>query len=161
MSTRQAPAWAIGYAGGFVAARTEAASLACSVSDEQLRQPTGNAGWTLRDEFLHIASSEKDFMVALGTLVEGRTPDLSVFANIDERSARNLAAWRDRSMTEVADTLEQHAVALNELLARLDEADGTRQPEGMPFAIGEMVRGYAMHDGYHLGQIRAGLRLDR
>jgi uncharacterized damage-inducible protein DinB len=128
--------------------------MARTVTEEQLSRPTGDEGWSVRKEFTHIAASDPDFVKTLRAILDGSTPDLSVFADIDARNARNLEAWKDRSMEEIADELERNGQVLQDLLARLTDDDEARQPEGMPFPLSGLINGYGQHGPYHLGQIR-------
>src|SRR5262245_1593403 len=93
--------WVAPHAASYRENRAGAASLARSLSDEQLQRPAPDAGWTVRDELVHLASTDPDFIGVLGAIVAGETPDTSVFANVDGRNAHNLAAWTDRSMSDV------------------------------------------------------------
>ena len=137
--------------------RAEAVRIARSVSDVELSRPTGDEGWSVREEMLHIAASDTDFVGVLGAIVRGETPDTSVFADIDARNARNLAAWQGRSMRELADELESNGRETQELLSQLKVEDESRQPGGVPFAIGQLLAGYGQHGPYHVGQIRQAL----
>src|SRR4029079_17499282 len=128
-----------------------------SLTDAEMSRPTGDEGWSVRQEMLHIAASDADFLPVLTAIVSGKTPDTSVFADIDARNARNLAAWQSRPMNEVADELENNGIATQELLGRLTDDDESRQPDGVPFAIGQLIAGYGQHGPYHLGQIRQAL----
>src|SRR5581483_9180931 len=142
-------AWVAPHAAAYQQHRAEAARLARSLSPEQLARPAADAGWTVRDEILHIASSDPDFIGMLGPLVAGGTPDTSAFADIDARNARNLAAWANRSMAEAAEALERNGREIEALLAQLKDEDETRQPDGLPFPLGQIVMGYGMHAAYH------------
>ena len=137
--------------------RAEAVRLARSLTREQMAAPTGDEGWTVREEMLHIAASDPDFIRALGEIIRGGSPDMSLFNDIDKRNARNLSEWASRPMREVGDELESNGEALQRLLAQLKEDDESRQPDGMPFSIGQLVAGYGTHGPYHVGQVHAAI----
>lgn len=132
----------------------EVVRLARWLTDEQLSRPTGDEGWSVRTEVVHMAASDQDFANTLGAILDGRTPDLSIFVDIDARNARNLETWKERSIEDVAVALEKSGDVLQELLVRLGDEDETRQPDGMPFPLGQLIRGYGQHGPYHLGQMQ-------
>lgn len=154
MTAHSFAAWVEPLAASYRENRADVVQIARSLSDEQLSRPTGDEGWSVRKEVLHIAASDPDFVKTLGTILDGATPDLSIFTDIDARNARNLEAWKDRDMQDVAGELESNGRLLQDLLARLTVEDGSRQPEGMPFPLGQLIVGYGQHGPYHLGQIR-------
>jgi uncharacterized damage-inducible protein DinB len=134
-----------------------AVALARSLRGDELTRPTGDAGWSVREELAHMAASEADFVATLGAVVRDETVDASTFADIDSRNARNLAARSERSPAEIAAELEQESAELNRLLTQLKAEDAARTPDGMPFSLEQLLTGYSMHSPYHLGQIRAAL----
>jgi len=157
MATRQFAAWVGPFAERYRESGAEAVRLARSLSDDELKKPTGNTSWFVRDELVHMAASGGDFLTTLGSVLRGDNVDTSVFADIDARNARNLEARRDRSMDEVASELENNDTALQNLLTQLTLEDEARKPAGMPFPLNQLLNGYAQHDPYHLGQIRDAL----
>jgi len=150
-------AWVAAHAASYRTSRSETVALARSLRDDDLLRRTGDAGWTVRDELVHIAASDPDFIGVLGAIVSGKRPDTSIFAEIDRRNAENIAAWRSRSLTDVIGELERNGEALQQLLSRLTDDDDKRRPEGLPFAIGGVVAGFGQHEPYHAGQIRSAL----
>jgi uncharacterized damage-inducible protein DinB len=150
-------AWVQPLAAAYREDRAQAVRRARSLSDGELSRPTGDEGWSVREEMLHIAASDTDFLLLFAALLRGETLDTSMFADIDARNARNLAAWQDRSMREVADELESNGLATQDLLSQLTDEDESRQPEGVPFAISQLLGGYGQHGPYHVGQIRQAL----
>jgi hypothetical protein len=157
MSTQRFVAWVAPIAAKYRASQAEAVQIARSVSDAELSRSTSDDGWTVRDELVHIEASTADFVETLGTLLRGDAVDMSVFADIDGRNARNLTARKDRPMADIVNDLASVSSALAELLAQLTDEDELRQPAGMPFPLGQMMEGYAMHDPYHIGQIRGAI----
>jgi uncharacterized damage-inducible protein DinB len=149
--------WVEPFAVAYREHRVDAVRAARAMSESDLDRPTGDEGWSVREEMLHIAASDGDFIGALSAIIAGGAPDMSLFADIDGRNARNLAAWQGRSMDEVATAYEKNGRALQGLLARLTDEDESRQPEGMPFAISQLIAGYGQHGPYHLGQVRQAL----
>jgi uncharacterized damage-inducible protein DinB len=147
-------AWVVPQVAAYREHRAEAARLARSLSADQLARPAADAGWTVRDELVHIASTDPDFVGMLRSLVAGGTPDTSAFADVDARNARNLAAWAERSMAYVADALERNGREIEALLARLTDEDERRQPDGIPFPLGQIVMGSGMHAAYHVANAR-------
>jgi uncharacterized damage-inducible protein DinB len=154
MTTHSFAAWVEPLAASYRGNRAEVVQLARTLTEEQLSRPTGDEGWSVRKEVTHIAASDPDFVRTLNAILDGGTPDLSLFTDIDARNARNLEAWKDRSVEEIAGELESNGLALQDLLARLADDDEGRQPEGLPFPIGFLINGYGQHGPYHLGQIR-------
>ena len=150
-------AWVEPLASSYRENRADVLELARTLTDDQLSLPTDDAGWSVREEATHIAASDPDFIKMLGALLDGEPLDMSVFADIDDRNARNLAAWKERSIDEVSGALEDNGRVLQELLARLTDEDENRQPEGMPFPLSGLINGYGQHGPYHLGQIRAAI----
>jgi uncharacterized damage-inducible protein DinB len=140
-------------------ARAEAARLARIVQDGQLAAQTGDAGWSVRDEFAHMAGADATFAPVLQTILAGETPDLSVFANIDANNARMIALNRGRPMSDLADALDESGRVLAALFARLTDTDESRQPDGVPIPLGAMINGYTQHHAYHVGQVQAALGL--
>lgn len=104
-----------------------------------------------------MAAADSDFIPTLDSILAGGTPDASIFAHIDERNAEHLAARENQPIAEVADELERNAHAIDELLLKLTDDDQSRTPQGVPFAVGQLIDGYAQHHAYHLGQINAAL----
>ena len=149
--------WVRPIAANYHDAHEEAIEQATSLSDEDLAKPTGDSGWSIRDELTHMAASDGDFVRTLTALVNGQRVDTSVFDNIDERNARHLAGWADRPREEIAGELERRDEELQALLARLSDEDGQRTPEGFPFPLADMLAGFEMHHRYHLEQIAGAL----
>lgn len=149
--------WVEPLAASYRENRAVAVRLARSLTREQMSAPTGDEGWAVREEMLHIAASDPDFLRVLGAIIGGETPDTGVFADIDKRNARNLSEWASRTLQEVGDELEANGLALQELLSQLTDEDEVRQPEGMPFSIGQLIVGYGSHGPYHVGQVRAAI----
>lgn len=149
--------WVEPLAASYRANRADVVQVARAVSGEQLSLPTGDEGWSVRQEIVHVAASDPDFVRTLGEILDGKALDLTIFTDIDARNARNLESWKDRSIKEVADELENNGRTLQVLLSRLTDEDESRQPEGMPFPLGGLINGYGQHGPYHLGQIRAAI----
>jgi len=157
MTTQQFAAWVEPWAQSYSDVRREGAARARTATAAELSQATGDEGWTVREELLHLAASDTDFIDALGAMVDGRTPDTDVFIDIDARNKRNLAKWQSRSMEDVASALEHNIGTLHGLLGRLTADDERRRPDGIPLEIGQLVKGYGQHSPYHLAQIRDAL----
>jgi uncharacterized damage-inducible protein DinB len=149
--------WVRPIAANYHEAHEEAIAHARTLSDADLAKPTGDSGWSVRDELTHMAASDGDFAGTLTALVNGDRVDTSVFDNIDERNARHLAGWADRPREEIAGELERRDQELQVLLARLTDEDAQRTPEGFPFPLSNMLQGYEMHHRYHLEQIAGAL----
>jgi hypothetical protein len=147
-------AWVQPFADSYRDSHAVAVQLARTLTREQMATPTGDEPWTVREEMLHIAASDPDFIRVLTAIVRGEAPDTSVFADIDKRNARNLSEWASRSMQEVGDELESNGLVLQGLLAQLKDEDEARQPAGVPFATKDLIAGYGQHAPYHIGQIR-------
>jgi len=154
MASRKFAAWVEPLAASYRESRADLVQLARTLTDEQLSRPTGDEGWSVRKEVTHIAASDPDFLKTLNAILDGGTPDLDIFTDIDARNARNLERWKNRSMEEMTGELESNGQALQDLLARLTADDKARQPEGLPFPLGFLINGYGQHGPYHLGQIR-------
>ena len=154
---RQFAAWVEEIALRYRDAHEEAIERARALSADELAMATGDSGWSVKDELAHMAASDEDFAKTLGSVLDGQRADLSVFADIDERNARNLDAWSTRSTEEIAAALERSDGALQELLARLTAEDEQRVPDGFPFPLAQMLQGYGMHHPYHLEQIAGAL----
>jgi uncharacterized damage-inducible protein DinB len=136
----------------------EGLRLARALRPEQLSLPSAeDAGWTVRDELVHMAASGGDFQRLLGAIVRGEQPDTSVFADTDARNARNLEARKAHSLEQVAAELEENGRVQQGLLAQLTDADESRTPDGMPFGLKDLLAGYGQHDAYHLAQIAAAI----
>ncbi len=146
--------WVEPFAAKYRESREEALRLARSLTPADLGKPAGDDAWTVRDELVHIAGADPDFLRTLGAVVRGETADTSIFADIDARNARNLEARKDFAITRIADDLAANGEALQDLLAKLTAADEARQPEGFPFPLRGLVEGYGGHEPYHLGQIQ-------
>ncbi len=157
MTAHSFAAWVEPLAASYRENRADIVQLTRTLTDEQLSLATGDEGWSVREEVTHIAASDPDFVTTLGAILDGGTPDLSIFNEIDARNARNLEAWKSRSIEEIAGELEKNGHALQALLARLTVEDETRQPDGMPFPLAGLINGYGQHGPYHLGQIRAAI----
>lgn len=149
--------WVEPIAAGYHDAHVEAIERARTLSDEDLAKPTGDSGWSVRDELTHMAAADGDFVRTLSAVVAGEQVDLSIFDNIDERNARHLSGWADRSREDIATALERNDGKLQELLARLTPEDETRTPAGFPFPLAQLMQGYGMHHPYHLEQIAGAL----
>ena len=154
MAVERFAGWVDPFAQRLRESRAEAVRLARSLGQEDLAAETADAGWSVRDELAHIASSDDDFLGFVRAVQRGETPDTSVFADIDERNARNLQSREGQSIARIANDLEENGIALQTVLQKFGEGDEARQPEGMPFTLGQMVHGYVQHEPYHLGQIR-------
>jgi len=149
--------WVEPHAQSLAFARGEAARIARFVSANDLALPTGDEGWTLRDEMVHIIASDDDFVVTLSSILDGAEPDTRIFADIDERNSRNLSARRQLSTSDIASALERGAHAIDELVLQLGDDDEQRTPRGVPMSLGQLIAGYSRHAPYHLGQINAAL----
>jgi len=154
MAANQFAPWVEPIAAGYRESRAESVRLAQSLDEHALVQPTGDSGWTVRDELVHIAASGTDFARLLDPIVRGETPDTSVFADIDARNSRNLESRRGWSIAEIGTDLEGNGSLVQELLQKLHADDEARQPQGFPFSLKDLLGGYGQHDAYHLDQIR-------
>jgi uncharacterized damage-inducible protein DinB len=159
MTAQEFAAWVAPLAARDGESRAEAVRLARSLADADLAKPTGDTGWCVRDELAHMASADPDFLRVLGAVLRGEKADTSVFADIDGKNVRGLAEREGRSMEQIAGELEESGKAMAALLARLNDADQGRQPEGVPFPLGGLVAGYSQHGAYHIAQIQAALGL--
>lgn len=147
-------AWVAPIAAAHRAARDETVRLARSLPDPDLARETGDRGWTVRDEFVHIGTSETNVVKVLRAVVDGGAADTSFFQDLDANNARALDAARGRPMPAVADDLERLQRDLQTTLAGLTADDEARRYTGLPFPIGQVVAGYQRHEPYHLRQIR-------
>jgi|GEM_PF-250095 len=59
------------------------------------------SGWTAKDALAHIAAWDRWVRREIGRLVAGEEPDSSAVRDINAYNARNVAAWKDRSLDEV------------------------------------------------------------
>jgi uncharacterized damage-inducible protein DinB len=134
--------------------RAETEQLAATLSPEQLARETSD-GWSIRDQFVHIATSEANVVRVLTAIARSETPDLSLFNDLDANNARTLAEQRDRPMDAVRADLAHRGRELQSALTQLTPEDQSRRFEGIPFPVGDLVAGYAGHEPYHLGQIQA------
>jgi uncharacterized damage-inducible protein DinB len=150
-------AWVEPIAVAYHDAHVEAIERARTLSDDDLARPTGDSGWSVRDELAHMAAADGDFVATLGAVVAGGQVDLSIFNNIDERNAHHLSGWADRPREDIAAELERHNAELQKVLARLTPEDETRTPAGFPFPLAQLLQGYGMHHPYHLEQIAGAL----
>jgi uncharacterized damage-inducible protein DinB len=157
MNENKFAAWVEPFAKQYRENRADAIDLARSLSADALGRPTGDTGWSVREELVHIAASDSDFLRTLGAILRGENVDTSVFADIDARNARNLAECQGRSIEQVASDLEQNGEALQKLVAQLTDGDESRQPEGFPFPLRGLIEGYGMHEPYHVAQIRTAI----
>lgn len=155
MNARYAP-WVEPIAARYRASREEAIRLARTLGDAELQLPTADAGWRVRDELAHVAS-DAAFVEMLGAIVRGERPNTSPFADIDAANARNIAEWRDRRVTDIAGALESNGARLQGLLARLAPDAEALVPDGLPFALKDLLGGNSQHDAYHLQQIHRAL----
>lgn len=150
-------AWVQPFAESYRSARERTLAALRRADEAGFARATGNEGWTVRDEFVHIAASDADFSRTLGGILDGVAVDMTIFADIDDRNARNLAARANRTPAQILADLEASGPAIQSLLARLTDADEARQPDGMPFPLRGLIEGYGMHEAYHAGQIEAAL----
>jgi uncharacterized damage-inducible protein DinB len=134
--------------------RAETEQLAATLSPEQLARETSD-GWSIRDQFVHIATSEANVVSLLRAIARSEAPDLSVFADLDAKNARTLAEMQGYPMDALRSDLAARGLELQDALAKLGADDEATQYEGMPFPLGQLVAGYAGHEPYHLDQIRA------
>jgi uncharacterized damage-inducible protein DinB len=157
MTDRTFAQWVEPIAYAYHDAHEEAIEFARTLSDDDLAKPTGDSGWSVRDELTHMAASDGDFVKTLNAVLNGEQVDLTVFDNIDERNANHLAGWSDRPREDIAAELERNDSKLQDLLARLTPADESRTPAGFPFTLEQMLQGFGMHHPYHLEQIAGAL----
>ncbi len=149
--------WVAPHAASYRAVRAEAVTLALAATQEDLVHGTGDTGWTVLDEIVHLAIADEDFIRVLTTVIEGQVLDTSIFGDIDSRNAENLLKGRNRPIPELATALKHNSVTLVELLSRLNASDEFRQPEGFPFTLGKLVAAYGMHAPYHVAQLKDAL----
>lgn len=154
-ATQKLAPWVEPIAAKYRDSHAQVVRTAGRLSADDLAKPSGDAGWTVRDELIHIAASLSDFATTLGAAVRGLHVDMSRFADIDASNASNLASRAGYSTDDVVRDVERDGRTVQELLAQLTPADESRQPDGVPFPLGRLLQGYAMHDPYHLGQIHA------
>jgi uncharacterized damage-inducible protein DinB len=157
MSGRSLAAWVESIAYAYHDAHAEAIERARTLSDADLAKPTGDSGWSVRDELAHMAAADGDFVRTLSAVINGEQVDFRMFDNIDERNAHHLAGWSDRPREDIVAELDRHDGELQELLTRLTPEDEARTPDGFPFPLAQMLQGYAMHHPYHLEQIAGAL----
>jgi uncharacterized damage-inducible protein DinB len=151
-------AWVQPIAAQYRDSNAETVRIAGQITADGLTKPTADSGWTVRDELVHIAASLSDFAGTFGAIVRRERVDMSRFADIDARNADNLASRSRCTTDDVAHDVERDGPAVQKLLTRLTDADQSRTPDGFPITLGQMLQGYAMHDQYHLGQIKTALR---
>ena len=142
MNDAKFAAWVEPIAVAYHDAHVEAIERTRTLSDEELAKPTGDSGWSVRDELAHMAASDGDFVRTLSAVVSGGQVDLSIFDNIDERNARNLDQLGDplarRHRHGARAQRRQAAGAAGTVDTPEDEA---RTPEGFPFPLAQMLAG--------------------
>jgi uncharacterized damage-inducible protein DinB len=157
MSDRQFAAWVEPIAAQYRANRAESLQFARTLGAEQLVLPTGDTGWSVRDELVHIAGADPFFLRTAAAFARGEKVDVNEMMDIDGRNTREMGARAGRTLEEIATELESNGDALQELLATFTAEDESRVPEGFPVPFGRLVESYGGHERYHLGQIRAAI----
>ncbi|MBN1955872.1 MAG: DinB family protein [Anaerolineae bacterium] len=82
-----------------------------------------NEGWTAQDALAHLAAWDRWVPREIGKLVAGEEPDTAAVRDIDAYNARNVAAWKERSLDEVVAELRAARTDWVDWMQALSEED--------------------------------------
>lgn len=142
--------------------------------DEEIASRFANASWTLQDLFAHLASWAREFRFEFESVLEEKPFDYVIpFAfsvmGPTQWNEREVQARKGKSLPEILDELEGETRALQDLLARVEDArlfapaELPLAPSGNPSErwrgpLGFVVAGKCIHDRHHIAQIRDRLK---
>ena len=139
----------------------ELATLAASLRPDEWDLPTENPGWSRRDVLAHLASGDWVMHGILRGALAGR--DLTALwesIDVDAGNAERIAERRARAIDELLAELRRQqtqTLALWEMLQDRHLQAILPHWSGGFCTVREYLLGFAGHDRYHIGQLRAGL----
>ena len=139
----------------------ELAALAATVRPDQWELPTENPGWSCRDVLAHLASGDWVMhRILRGALAGQDLSALSDSIDVDAGNAERVAARRGRGIDELLAEMKRQqtqTLALWEMLQERHVQAVLPHWSGGFCTLSEYLLGFAGHDRYHIGQLRAGL----
>ncbi|MEO8456266.1 MAG: maleylpyruvate isomerase N-terminal domain-containing protein [Chloroflexota bacterium] len=145
-------AWAEPIAGQLAKSRREMAEVVRKVPADAWAKPSDASGWSYHDHLSHLPASHAGVQSVMRSVIEGRAPDLSRFAVIDEANEEN----RQQNIDRGVDQLLGEFTAANEETERLVRqlTEDHEQYDLGPMKLGQALNGFAMHDFGHMDEIR-------
>jgi predicted RNase H-like HicB family nuclease/uncharacterized damage-inducible protein DinB len=127
------------------------------LDENALTQEPVVGGWTAKDLLAHIAAWDRWELREMMRMRAGEAPDLSAVQDVDAYNAAVVAAWRERTLTEVlAELREARATWLVWLGALSEEEFFRHRPfEGEDWWFSGCVEVQWRHDAEHAAQIAA------
>jgi len=114
-------------------------------------------GWTVRDLLAHIVAWDRWELQEMERMASGKPPDLSAVRDMDGYNAAVVAAWRDRTLTEVLVELQDARVTWVVWLGALPEEEFFRERlfAGEDWSFPGCVEVQWQHDAKHAAQVAA------
>jgi uncharacterized damage-inducible protein DinB/predicted RNase H-like HicB family nuclease len=114
-------------------------------------------GWTVKDLLAHIAAWDRWELREMRHMASGEPPDLSAVRDVDSYNAAVVAAWWDRTLTEVLAELWEARAGWVAWLQALPEEQFFRQClfEGEDWSFPGCLEVQWQHDIEHTAQIAA------
>lgn len=162
MTSRTLASWVAPVAAKERDTAAEIVALARSLPAAAWGRPSPLEGWTYKDVLAHLASNDDLRYLLQGVIAKERVdPARFVRGGADALNAREVAARRDRTVEQVIAEFEALEEEVQELLARLTDADQAYQQEDIPWNLAQAF-GYALnepgfHYKQHLEQLRTAL----
>lgn len=126
------------------------------LDEKSLTQVPACGDWTIREVLVHIAAWDRWVLRQLSRVLAGEAPDLTA-RDMDAFNAANVAAWRGRSLEELATELHEARAAWVTWMESLPvEAFFQRRPIGKgDWSPPTWARIFQEHDAEHAAQIVA------
>ncbi len=141
-------------------AREELLALCRQMTHNEWSLPAdGEAGWTVKDNVLHLSISEPGLISLAQRALRGeplRRPDF----DLDYYNQRQVAKYREKTPDEIIADLDAARTATLAFLETLSDDDLDKEAEDKYFGritVEYLIRRIATHDRHHLEVIRRAL----
>ncbi|MDP2726594.1 MAG: DinB family protein [Dehalococcoidia bacterium] len=140
-------------------ARQELVDLSKSLSPDELKLPTRNEGWSVKDTLAHVASSEAGLVAAAVRIIDGQVSAKPGF-DLHAFNQRQVEKRRESSMEELLAELEASRAEAFRTLERLTDeqlcAKGCLS-SGTPTDVLGVFKRICAHEQSHCQDIRSAI----
>jgi uncharacterized damage-inducible protein DinB len=156
MSDQKFAAWVEPMARQLSQSKDEIGRIVKEIPQEAWGKPSAYPGWSFKDHLSHLPHAHSGVHGVLGAVVEGREPDFSRFARIDDLNEENRQEHIETPVADLLAAFLRESEGTQTALARL-KAEHAEARFG-PMTIGQALQGFALHDMEHLTQMKKALR---
>jgi len=127
------------------------------LDESALTEGSALDGWTVKDLLAHIAAWDRWELREMMRMTSGESPDLAAVRDMDGYNATVVAAWRDRTLSEVLAELQAARAVWVSWLQTLPDEEFFRERlfAGEDWSFPGCVEVQWQHDAEHAAQIAA------